>query len=167
MITSGVQSAFRVHQCGPSVHGARARSEASGELPLREHLGLNEQGLVDRLMRNPHRLIIGEVDPKAVGDLFGAPRRSPPPVLTAAVPAPDPPRIRTVHGSPVGRGDLARQPILTYSLKVSLAASLATFGRRARRSAATAKSWPGSPDTRRGSRRCDATPAKSSMHHGQ
>src|SRR5215217_3218026 len=53
--------------------GAQACSQLAAQRPT----SLNVKGLVDRLVRNPHRLIIGEVDPEPVGNLLRTPRRSP------------------------------------------------------------------------------------------
>ena len=75
---------------GGAVAGARPRdpqrppgAQAGDQLALERSTALDIQGLVDRLVRDPHGLIIGEIDPQPVGDLLRAPRRRPPPVLTA------------------------------------------------------------------------------------
>jgi hypothetical protein len=61
--------------------GARARhaqcpsgAGARDQLALQRAAALNEQRLVDGLVADPHRLIIGEIDPEAVRDLLRAPR---------------------------------------------------------------------------------------------
>ena len=91
---------------GPS--GAQARAQ----LTAQRAAALDVQGLVDRLVRDPHRLIIGEVDPQPARDLLRAPRLGPAPVLTAAVAAPDPANIGTWHRRAVGCGDPAGKPVL-------------------------------------------------------
>src|SRR5512139_1128485 len=44
---------------------------------------LDEQRLIDRLVRDPHAFIIREIQREAIGDLLGAPGRGPAPILTA------------------------------------------------------------------------------------
>jgi hypothetical protein len=99
--------------------GARPRhpqrpsgAQAGAQGTAQRAAALDVQGLVDGLVRGPHRLIMGEVDPQPVGDLFRAPRPGPAPVLAAAVPAPDPPHLRARHRRAVGRGDQAGKPVL-------------------------------------------------------
>ncbi len=60
-----------------------AGPQAGDELSLQRASALNVESLVDRLMGDPHRLIIGKLDLQPVGDLLGAPRRRPPAVLAA------------------------------------------------------------------------------------
>jgi hypothetical protein len=89
-----------------------AGAQAGAQLPAQRPAALDVERLIDRLMRDPHGLIIGEIDPQAVGDLLGAPRGGPPSMLSAAVPTPDPAGFRTGHRLPVCRGDLPGQPVL-------------------------------------------------------
>ncbi len=72
------------HAQGPP--GAQARDQ----LAAKSAAALNIERLVDGLMGDPHRLIIGEIADKAVGDLLRAPRSGPRPIFTAAVAAADP-----------------------------------------------------------------------------
>src|SRR5690606_5898977 len=74
---------------------------------------LDVEGLVDRLVRDMHGLIIGEVHAQAARDLLRAPRGSPP----AVSPAPVPPTLPRLHVRDSGRftvrpDDPAVQPIL-------------------------------------------------------
>jgi hypothetical protein len=59
--------------------------QTSDEFASQRATPLDIEGLVDGLVRDAHGLILREVDPQPVGDLLGAPRRGPPPVLTAPV----------------------------------------------------------------------------------
>jgi hypothetical protein len=45
--------------------------QAGGQLPAQGTPALDVEGLVDRLVRDPHGFIIGEVDPEPVRDLLG------------------------------------------------------------------------------------------------
>src|SRR5262249_39563469 len=65
---------------------------AGGHLSLERTPALDIEGLVDRLMADPHRIIIREVDFEPVGDLLRAPRRHPPPVASVWFVAPFPRR---------------------------------------------------------------------------
>jgi len=66
------------------------RAEACGELTPQGTPTLDEQCLVDRLMRYPHGRIIGEIELEPVGDLLGAPRHRPAPILASPVTTPHP-----------------------------------------------------------------------------
>jgi len=68
---------------------------------LQRATALHVERLVDRLVREPHRLIIGETEADPVGDLLGAPRLRPPPVLAPPVTAVDPPHGRPWNAGPV------------------------------------------------------------------
>ena len=89
-----------------------AGAQACGQLALERAAALNVQGLVDRLVRDPHDLIIGEVGPEPVRDLLRAPRRGPAPVGPASVAPPDPPHVRARHSPASWPGDRAGQPVL-------------------------------------------------------
>jgi hypothetical protein len=52
-------------------------TKASGEFTMQSSSALDEQRLVDRLMRDPHGWIIGEIELEPVGNLLGAPRGRP------------------------------------------------------------------------------------------
>src|SRR5271169_5979840 len=58
-----------------------AGPQAGDELSLERAAALHVERLIDRLVRNAHRLIIGEVQWESVGDLLRAPRLRPAPVL--------------------------------------------------------------------------------------
>ena len=107
IMTSGVTwppARWRAGERGTAAHGRCAGTR-------RAHVGVRRgparQGLVDRLVRDPHRLIIGEAGPEPVRDLLRAPRRGPAPVGPAPVPPPGPPHLRTRHGFAVWPGDRA------------------------------------------------------------
>jgi hypothetical protein len=88
--------------------GAQARSQ----LPLQPAAAPDIQGLVDRLVRDSHGLIIGEVCPEPARDLLRAPRPGPPPVGTPPVPPAGPPDVWPRHGHAVRPGDRAAEPVL-------------------------------------------------------
>ena len=69
-------------------------AQTGDQLALERTAALHVERLVDRLMGDPHRLIIGEVDRQPVGDLLRAPRRRPPPILAARLVAALPRRHR-------------------------------------------------------------------------
>src|SRR5690242_14084323 len=55
-------------------------AQAGREFAPQGTSAMNEQGLVDRLMRDPHGGIIGEIEWEPVGNLLRAPGRCPAPV---------------------------------------------------------------------------------------
>jgi hypothetical protein len=61
---------------------------------------LHIERLIDRLMRDAHRLIIGVVQAQPVGDLLRAPRPRPAPILPAPVTTADPRHLRPVDHGP-------------------------------------------------------------------
>src|SRR3954464_9586591 len=87
---------------GPRDAQRPAGAQARGQLAGQRAATLHEQRLVDRLVGDPHRRIIGEVDPQPGGDLLRAPCARPPAVLAtrlvAALPWLD---RRTSHRRPV------------------------------------------------------------------
>ena len=98
---------------GPGDAQRPAGAQARGQLAGQRAAALHEQRLVDRLVRDPHRRIIGEVDAQPGRDLLRAPRRRPPAVLTARLVATLPrPDRRTRHRGPVGPPDLAGEAVL-------------------------------------------------------
>jgi hypothetical protein len=86
------------------------------------------QRLVDGLVGDPHSPIIGEVDRQPVGDLLGAPRPRPTPVLAAAVPSPYPPNRRTPNRRAVRGGHLAGEPVLHVLAQLGVAGKLGWLG---------------------------------------
>src|SRR5207247_809921 len=79
---------------------------------LKRAASLHVERLVDRLVRDPHRLIIGEVDRQAVRDLLWTPSRRPAPILAATMPASDPTDVRASDLGPVRALDHAGQAVL-------------------------------------------------------
>src|SRR5438046_2876009 len=94
-------------------HSQRAPGAETGdELALERAPALHVEGLVDRLMRDPHRVILGEVDPEPIRDLLRTPRRCPAPVLTTAVPTTSKAHFWAGHRLAVGPRDRADEPLL-------------------------------------------------------
>ena len=87
-------------------------AQTGDQLALERAAALDVERLVDRLVGDPHGLIIGEVDRQPVRDLLRAPRRRPPPILTPRLVPALPRRIRPGHRRPVGTSDHAGQPVL-------------------------------------------------------
>ena len=97
---------------GPRDPQRPAGAQARGELAAQRPATLDVEGLVDRLMRDPHGIIIGEVGPQPVRDLLRAPRCRPAPVLAAAVPPADPADLRAFSAGPIGPPHRTRQAVL-------------------------------------------------------
>ncbi|CCH70969.1 hypothetical protein BN10_720048 [Phycicoccus elongatus Lp2] len=90
-----------------------ARAQTGHQLALEPATALDEQRLVDRLVADPHGLIIGEVDLQPVRDLFRAPRRGPSPVRPAGLVQPLPRRRRrTRRDRAVTTADVPCEPVL-------------------------------------------------------
>src|SRR6266581_401646 len=90
-----------------------AGAQARGELAAKGPAALDVQGLVDRLVRDPHGIIIGEVRPQPVRDLLRAPRGRPAPVLAAPVTPTDPADVRAFRPGPIlGPPHRAGEPVL-------------------------------------------------------
>ena len=104
------------------------RSQARHELTPQRTAALDVQGLVDRLVRDAHGLIIGEIDPEAVGDLLWAPGPGPAPIRSAAVASADEPHIGAWHQLAVGSGDRAGQAVLHVRLQPSVRGELGHLG---------------------------------------
>src|SRR5215210_4386403 len=111
------------HLVGNEAFGARtgARSwnaqcatgaQASGELTSQSTPALDEQSLVDRLVRDPHGRIIGEIEVQPMGDLLRAPGHRPAAVLASPVTTTNPPNARTCQMRPVKFRHGARETIL-------------------------------------------------------
>src|SRR5579859_2859763 len=98
---------------GPSGPRRPPGAQARGELAAKSAAALDVQRLVDRLMRDPHGIIIREAGPQPAGDLLGAPRGRPAPVLMPPVTPADPADARALHAGPIiGPSHRASQPIL-------------------------------------------------------
>ena len=111
-------------------------SQASDQLALERAAALDEERLIDRLVGDAHGLIIGEVDPETVRDLFRAPRLRPAPVGAPSVTAADEAHLGPATSVAVGSSDRRRRGDPARSLAaVRCTTSFATFGRLARRSA--------------------------------
>ena len=140
--------------------GAQARDQFA----LQGAAALDVEGLVDRLVADPHGLIIGEVDPEAVAR--SAPGSSPAPTggpRGEACSCPSTPGPSGPTSSPVRRTDHAREPVLDVvrgaarwwpAWRPSVAEPAA---RRA-----TGRSMPCTRAARSASTRCGAAPARSS-----
>ena len=92
-------------------------AQAGGQLPLQRAACLHVEGLVDRLVGDPHRLIIGEVDLEPVADLLRAPRHAPAAVLAAPVSTPRPRHVRAGDRPAFGVGDLPGELALHVGTK--------------------------------------------------
>src|SRR5204862_5694939 len=86
--------------------------QTGDELALESAPALHVERLVDRLMRDRHRVIIGEVDPEPVRNLLRTPRLRPAPVLTATMPTTDEAHLRPRHRLAVRPGDRPGEAIL-------------------------------------------------------
>src|SRR5215510_12317083 len=90
-----------------------AGAQARDELALERATAFDVKGLVDRLVADPHGLIIGEVGLEPVGDLLRAPGRHPPAVSAVWFVPPLPRSVqRTGDRGPVRPANLARQTLL-------------------------------------------------------
>src|SRR5918995_596068 len=88
------------------------RAQARGQLPAQRTTALHVERLVDGLVRDPHRLILREVNPQSVRDLLRAPRPRPTPILAPPVSTTDPGHIGTRHELAVRPGDPPREAVL-------------------------------------------------------
>src|SRR3954463_15010414 len=88
-------------------------AQAHGKLASERAAALHVKRLVDRLVADPHGLILRKVDPQPVADLLRTPRRGPPPIgLARLVPTLPRRHARTSNLCPVWMPDLSRHPIL-------------------------------------------------------
>ena len=133
-------------------------AQARGQLAAQRAAALDVERLIDRLVADPHRLIIGEVHPQPVGDLLRTPRPGPAALLPAAVTAPDPAHLRPRHRRAVGRGDHDRRgdPARSRATSHWRPAWPSSGAERAGRPA-TAPSWPDTRTRRPASPRCGAS----------
>src|SRR4051812_1628528 len=106
------------------------------ELALERAAALLLERLVDRLVRDPHPRIIGELELESLGDLLRAPPGHPAAMLAVRRVAPLPRRRgRPGHRRPARATITPASRFCTYSRNLGLLASLAGFGRCPRRSA--------------------------------
>jgi len=103
----------------PRPRGARtrhpqrpSRAQPGRELAAQRATALHVERLVDRLVRDPHRGIIREVEREPVGDLLGAPRLRPAPILAATVAAADPAHLGSGDARAVRGRDDPGEPLL-------------------------------------------------------
>ena len=104
--------AFAATGAGPGDAERPSGAQACGEFTAQSPAALDIQRLVDRLVGDAHRRIIGEIDAEPVSDLLGAPRCRPAPILTTSMATADPPHIRASHARPVNSRDGARETVL-------------------------------------------------------
>src|SRR5262245_29667487 len=100
---------------GPRYTKSSTGTQTSNQFTAQRAAALDVECLIDGLMRNPQRLILWIVDQQPIRDLLGAPRSSPPSVLSTTVAAPRPIGSRAWYGGSVRRGDCPRQAILHVS----------------------------------------------------
>ena len=140
--------------------GAQAGRQLAAQCPP----PLDVQRLVNRLVRDPHRFIVGILDPEPMGDLLRAPRCHPMSVLAAAMTSTTPgAHVWARHGRPRPqpslclRGGPARSSSADRSRPAWLFSGAWHVGR-----CATAQSTPDTPDRRSESPRCDVALARQS-----
>ena len=108
-----------------SGHTQRPPGPQTGrQLAPQRSSALHVQRLVDRLMRDPHRLIIREIDPQAGRDLLGAPRPRPAAIRAAAVTPADPAYPWTRDRGPVRPLDHAGETVLDVASQLFVAGEL-------------------------------------------
>jgi len=123
-------------------------TQAGDQLPSERTSAFDIEGLVDRLVADPHGLIFGEVDLEPVGDLFGAPRAHPATIaavrLVPSLPLrPERPDHLTVDGA-----NDSGQPILMHpNVKPTIPVRTASQQRRTAAGVKpdprpTRKAWP-------------------------
>jgi transposase-like protein len=91
-------------------------------------VALDIQGLVDRLVRNPHGLVTGEAGAEPGRDLLRAPRPAPPLVGSPPVPPSGPRDVRARYGRAVRAGDCAAEPVLHVLTQMLVSGQLRDLG---------------------------------------
>ena len=142
--------------------GAQARDQ----LPLQRCAALHVEGLVERLVADPHGLIIAEVDPKAIRDLLWAPSLPTGDPHGVACCGPSTPaladrQLGRLGPEPLPRADRPRRRAAAHSQP---AWRPWVAGHDARR--ATERSTPCTRGATFSPTRCGAVPARSSMGSG-
>ena len=89
-----------------------SRAQAGGELAPQCAAPLDVERLIDRLVADAHRRIVGKIKRQAPRDLLRTPRPAPAPVLATAVPPALPWHGRPAHGCATRGCDHTRQPLL-------------------------------------------------------
>jgi hypothetical protein len=100
-----VRALPRHPQCPPGTQAGR-------QFTAQRSSTLHIKCLIDRLVTDAHRLILGEIEPKATSNLFRAPRRRPASVLSMYGPAPLPHDLRANDRRPIRPGDHTGKPVL-------------------------------------------------------
>ena len=149
---------------GPGNPQRPSGAQARDQLALERAAALHVEGLVDRLVADPHGLIIGEVDPQPARDLLRAPALHPAaipamrlvPARSTSAPAARQLDRRDRAPHPTSRScTYVAQPLVRDQLRRS-----SVGGHDARR--ATARSMPCTRAATSASTRCGAAPARSS-----
>jgi hypothetical protein len=99
-------------------------SQARDEFTLQRAAPLDVERLVDGFVRDPHGLIIGEIEREPVRDLLGAPRPRPSTVRSPPVTSPDEPHVGARDQLAVGSSDLAGQALLHVRVQLVVAGEL-------------------------------------------
>ena len=86
--------------------------QTSDQFPPQCTAALHVQRLVDGLVGDPHRIILGEIDPEPVSDLLRTPRARPASLLPPTVVPAGPAHIWARHARPVSGGDDACKSVL-------------------------------------------------------
>src|SRR3984957_20794456 len=87
-------------------------AQTGDQLALERSAALNVERLVDRLVADPHGLILGEIDLEAPRDLLGAPALHPAAISPMGFPLPVPGWTRWTDQSTIGGRLHARQSLL-------------------------------------------------------
>src|SRR4051794_41269597 len=87
--------------------------QAGDQLALERAAALHVERLIDRLVRDPHPRIFGELELEPLGDLLRAPPGYPPAILAVRLVAPLPRRRgRPAHQRPARGHNRSREPLL-------------------------------------------------------
>ena len=87
-------------------------AQTGGQLAAQRTATLHIEGLINRLMADTHRFILGEVDRQTAGNLFRAPSRGPTPVLPASRSPSIPSHLWPGDPGAIWCSNRPRQPIL-------------------------------------------------------
>src|SRR5712692_3026569 len=111
---------------GPSTRHTQGSTspQARDEFSLQRAPALDVERLVDRLMGDPHGLIMWEVDAQSIRDLLGTPGVGPAAVSAAAVPTPDPAHLGSRHELAIKSGDRAGEAVLHVLAKLLVLSEL-------------------------------------------
>jgi len=112
----------------PRRPGPAAGPQVRGQLALERSPALDEQRLIDRLMRDAPRLIIGEVQAQPARDLRRAPRPRPAAIPAATARPADPRDVRAAHRDTIGSLDNASEPVLDIAPQLIVDGELGRLG---------------------------------------